>query len=312
VKIDRTKLLERVKIAERESKYLDLKREFNVDSAEAWCSLIKDIVAFANSGGGIVVFGVEDNGSDSTIDTTAILKCDDADFTNKIAKYTNYQFSEIETVKALRGSKSYPAFLISGVEIPIVFTKPGTYDIGGGKQKTAFSQGTIYFRHGSKSEPANRDDLQSWRDREITRARKSWLGGIRKVVEIAPGQSVVVTTQVANRKPADPILRAVVTADPNAARFVPINAEEIWPYRQKDLIREVNKRLPRNTPINSHDIQSINRIFDILKSRPDFAYKSHTHVSLQYSAAYAEWIVQQFKKNKTIFVETRQKFRSLN
>jgi len=310
VKVDRTKLLERAKIAERESKYLDFKREFNLNSAEAWCSLIKDIVAFANSGGGIVIFGVEDDGSDSKFDATAILKFDDADITNKIAKYTNYQFSEIEIVEVLRGSKSYPAFLISSVEVPIVFMKPGTYDVGGGKQKTAFSQGTIYFRHGSKSEPANRDDLQGWRDREIARARSSWLGGIRKVVETAPGQSVVVTTQVANNKTTGAVPWAVVTADPNATRFVPTNAEEIWLYRQKDLIVEVNKKLPKSMPINSHDIQSINNTLNVLKTHPEFAYKSHSHISSQYSAGYADWIIQQFRKNKNFFVEMRQKYRS--
>jgi hypothetical protein len=36
--------------------------------------------------------------------------------------------------------------LVNGTANPIVFSKPGTYDIGGGKQKTAFSAGTVYFQ----------------------------------------------------------------------------------------------------------------------------------------------------------------------
>ena len=36
---------------------------------------------------------------------------------------------------------------------PIVFTRPGTYSVEGGRQKTAFSQGTVYFRHGAKKRP---------------------------------------------------------------------------------------------------------------------------------------------------------------
>jgi hypothetical protein len=72
----------------------------------------------------------------------------------------------------------------------MVFTKPGSYEIAGGRQKTAFAQGTVYFRHGSKSEPANSDDLASWRDREVEKVRKTWLGGIRKVVETGSGDTV--------------------------------------------------------------------------------------------------------------------------
>lgn len=184
--LSRQKLLQRAQIATRESKYIDFKREFDPSSAEAWCEVIKDIAAFANSGGGIIIFGVADDGSDTKMDATPLLAYDTADITNRIARYTNYQFCELEVVEIRRGRSLHAAFLVSPVDIPMIFAKPGTYDIGGGRQKTAFAQGTIYFRHGSKSEHGNRDDLSSWRDREVERVRKSWMGGIRKVVERPP------------------------------------------------------------------------------------------------------------------------------
>jgi Schlafen, AlbA_2 len=310
--VDRTKLLGLAGSAEHETKYVDFKRDFDQQSGEAWCAIVKDIVAFANSGGGIIVFGIEDDATPTVVDVSTVRNCDTADITNKIAKYTGYQFSEIEILDIRRGNKRYPAFLISAVDVPIVFTKPGTYDVGGGKQKTAFAQGTVYFRHGSKSEPAAQDDLARWRDRQISNARKTWLGGIRKVVEAPPGQSVVVTTQVPKgQKPTGPVIHAVITGDAGASQFVPSNAGEIWPHRQKDLLNAVNAKLPKGKSINTHDVQCINRVFNVLRDHPEFAYKPHRLASPQYSDAFVDWIVQQFSADNRFFDETRNKFNVL-
>jgi predicted HTH transcriptional regulator len=190
--ITRTKLIEWAVSVPRESKYIDFKRDFDTASAEAWCEVIKDIVAMANSGGGIILFGLENDGIRSRMDHAALLAYDIADITNKIAKYTNYQFDEIEIVEIKRAGVVHAAFLISAAEAPIIFTRPGTYEIADRKQKTAFGQGTIYFRHGAKSEHGNHNDLLKWREREIAKARKTWLGGIRKVIEAAPADTVTV------------------------------------------------------------------------------------------------------------------------
>jgi predicted HTH transcriptional regulator len=179
----RARLLDRGVNARKESRYLDFKCQFDQGSAESWCELIKDIAAFANSGGGIIVFGVNNDGSLSQIDADEILAIDVADISNKLRKYTDYEFSGIEIVEIERNTKRLAAFLIPPTEVPIIFTKPGTYEVEPGKQKTAFAKGTVYFRHGAKSEPGSREDFIDWRDREIERVRRSWLSGIRKVVE---------------------------------------------------------------------------------------------------------------------------------
>jgi hypothetical protein len=72
-----------------------------------------------------------------------------------------------------------------------VFQKPGTYDIGSGKQKAAFSIGTVYFRHGAKSEPGTSDDLRAVIERQLEVIRHSWIKGVRKVVQAPAGSQII-------------------------------------------------------------------------------------------------------------------------
>ena len=58
--------------------------------------------------------------------------------------------------------------------LPLVFARPGTYSVPGGKQKTAFAQGTVYFRHGAKSEPGTTEDLAHALDRRLGTADSYW------------------------------------------------------------------------------------------------------------------------------------------
>ncbi len=50
-----------VEKADNETAGLDFKAAFDPKAAQDWCELIKDVVAMANSGGGIVVFGINDD-----------------------------------------------------------------------------------------------------------------------------------------------------------------------------------------------------------------------------------------------------------
>lgn len=51
--------------AKRESKTVDFKSSFDPESNGDWCELIKDFVAIANSGGGVILIGVADDGTAS-------------------------------------------------------------------------------------------------------------------------------------------------------------------------------------------------------------------------------------------------------
>jgi len=146
----------------------------------------------ANSGGGGVIVGVKDNGHPSGWDPSSLLQYDHAKIVDRISRYVGEPFADFEIRPEEWKGKPVATIVISRVPIPMVFVQPGTYDVGNGKQKTAFGRGTIYFRHGAKSETAHPRDLRIVLERELERVRKSWLGNIRKVVSAPAGSRVEV------------------------------------------------------------------------------------------------------------------------
>lgn len=158
---EKHRILNAVKTRIRESRNLDFKSEFAANSSRDLIEVVKDIVAIANSGGGIVVFGLTSKGEPSGKDVSGISDIDPATITDQIHKYTGEQFSDFEILKVEKAGMRYPAIYVLPVSTPLVFERPGTYAVSDKKQQTAFSKGTIYFRHGAKSEPADNSDIKA-------------------------------------------------------------------------------------------------------------------------------------------------------
>ncbi len=209
-------IVKRALTAKRESKHVEFKQGFDPNSARGWCELVKDLAAIANSGGGIIIFGLDNYGTPTGESIEAITSIDPADIANKVSRYTGLVDFEFDIRTLEKKGNKLVAFVIQPVSIPLVFEKPGTYDIGGGEQRTAFSVGTVYFRHGAKSEPGTSDDIRRVIERQLEYIRKSWVKGVKKVVQ-APAGSQIVTVQSASRS-AHPLLATQVRAvnDPNA------------------------------------------------------------------------------------------------
>ena len=209
-------LIQRALAAKRESKYIEFKDSFDPNSPAEWCEIVKDVVAIANSGGGVIVFGLDSSGAPTGASLDALVGIDPADFGNKIAKYIGPVQLEFEVRELAKQNRKLQALVIQAVSIPVIFQKPGTYDAGAGKQKTAFSMGTVYFRHGAKSEPGNSDDIRTVIERQLEFIRKSWIKGVRKVVQAPEGSQIITVRPSGNAGSTtiSPFLRAV--KDPTA------------------------------------------------------------------------------------------------
>ncbi|MBC8274138.1 MAG: putative DNA binding domain-containing protein [Chloroflexi bacterium] len=299
---------DKAKNAKRESKRVERKEKFDINQARDWCEIIKDVVAMANSGGGCILVGVKNDGTPSGWDPTPVLNLDPADITNKVAKYTGEQFDGFDIQEVEKNGYSIAVLQVHGVSIPMVFIEPGTYDLGDGKSRIAFAKGTVYFRHGAKSEPANSNDLRQCIDREVERLRRSWLGNIREVVEAPFGSQVsILPPWVTGSTPPSRTPIRIVN-DPTVPAHREIDRDKTHPHRKKEVIQLVNQRLSGRKEINSRDVICVRKVHRIDQTKPEF-YHSPRYSSPQYSDAFVDWLVEKYEKNPSFFDKAREEYK---
>lgn len=236
--------LELAVASKSESEKVEFKEPFDTSLKSAWLEILKDIVAVANSGGGVLLVGVCDDGTPANGDLSGLLNYDPADLTNRMFSYTGQHFSNFRIVKAERDGHEVAAIEIGSVPVPIVFTSPGNYVGADGKQKNAFMVGAVYFRHGAKSEPGTSDDLRQFIEREVDALREAWLGGIRKVVEAPQGSEIFVIPKSDAGSGAANIGSVRVVSDP-AAPAVVLSEEDIlknYPFDYRGLTNRLSGR----------------------------------------------------------------------
>lgn len=298
---------ERVAAARRESRDLDFKDRFDPDQASECIELIKDIIAMANSGGGLIVIGICDDGTMSGTVVQPVLNLDPAKLGDKIHKYTGVHFADFEIVEAERDGMQVAVLVIGSItDVPIVFTSPGTYAVPGNKQKTAFSVGTVYFRHGAKSEPGTNADLRNAMERKFNKLREEWIDRVRQVVLAPEGAKVaLVTASDENGTPT----RIRLTSDPAAIVYGRLDPDRTHPYRQTELLQELNKRLPSGSQVNSHDLKCVRKVYEISEeNHPEFTHWP-MYSSPQYSYEFADWLISQFEADRNFFMSARDNYR---
>lgn len=295
-------VLAKVEEAEKESAELDFKAAFDTTAQQDWCEFIKDTIAMANSGGGMVVFGVNDDGAPATGDLEKVQTLDPATVVDKIEKYTDQHFANFSFCNGSRRGAPVIVLVVSSVSIPIVFTAPGTCEVGGGKQKTAFSKGTVYFRHGAKSEPGTSEDLRAALTRELDRIRSSWLDGITKVVTAPVGATISVLPGEVQLSGAEGATGVRLVNNEDAPAFKAIRTDLLYPYRQKELVARVNELLV-GPKISAHDVYCVRKAHGI-DAQPNFFYRPQFS-SPQYSEAFAEWMAGQYRDDADFFLKAR-------
>jgi hypothetical protein len=298
--------LEEALEATRESRRIEFKREFSAATPGSWCELLKDVAAMANSGGGAIIIGLENDGTPSGWDPSAFLRTDLADLTNTFAKYVSEQLDDFEIRAAERGRRPVAAVIIQPrLGSPIVFEKPGTYADAPGSQKTAFSRGTAYFRHGAKSEPGSTRDLARFIAREVERQRRAWLSNIRKVAA-APKNARVLVLPTKTTGSA-PVAGVRVVDDPDAPVVGRTDFDTTHPHRQKDVVRLANAKIGSSV-INQFDILCLRKVHNI-DSQPVFFHKPRFS-SPQYSDAFVDWLVDEHGADSNFFEQTKATYRN--
>jgi hypothetical protein len=294
--------------ARAESTSLDFKGAFDPGSKGEWLEVLKDIAAFANSGGGVLLFGVDNDGKPTGMDCQPILDFDIARIGDKLRKYTGANVSELVLFGCERDGQRIGGLYVGPVDVPLVFITDGRYENAAGDERFAFRTGTTYFRHGAKSEPGTSDDLRQFLDRRIEVMRTSWLSGIRQVVEAPAGTEFRVVASGAIEQSNDE-RKVRVVAGGEAMPCVTLDPDKTHPYRQGDVVRIVNSRLAGGARINTHDVLSVRRTHDT-DERPEFFYHGKFS-SAQYSEAFLDWLVQSFEEDNQFFDKARAEYHNL-
>jgi len=295
--------IDRALKAERESGDIEFKQRFNPSQARDWVELVKHFIAIANSGGGVIVFGVDDHGV-PVRDPVEVLALDPAEITKKIHKYTEEHFASFEICKAEKDGKCVAVIAIDPADVPIMFGKPGTYADGAG-QKTAFGQGTVYFRHGAQSAPGATADLRD----SIDRIRREWGRDLRRVIDAPLGSVVEVRSPGVGLEETSHAEAIRLTDDPDAAPYRIVNPDQTHPYRTKEIVGKINDSLPAGVRVNTYDITAIREVH-----RLDGRYEMvHTprYGPRQFSPLFASWVVGQIAEDSRFLRRSRHHYRAL-
>jgi hypothetical protein len=88
-----------------------------------------------------------------------------------------------------------------------------------------------------------------------------------------------------------------------------VRPEEKHPFRQKELILEVTRRLDGAIRLTGHQIQCVRRVHST-DDNPTFSYAGK-FASRQYSVAFAEWLSEQYKADPEFFNSACQQAREM-
>jgi hypothetical protein len=280
--------LGRAEKATRSSKRVALR-----DSVEH-VELVRDIVAMANSGGGVIVLD-------------GLAGVDEEFVHEQLERYAHPEFEGFAVEPLTRSGRPSTAVVVDSVRnAPLVFTRNGRYRDRDGGEHVAFVRGGLYFRHGAKSEPATGEDVRDFIRRQLEATRTHWLANIRQVMHAPDGAEVAVVETAERDEEGRPTLIRLTT-DPHAPLYGQVDPDRSHPYRQKEVIREVNARL-REGIVNAFDVLSVRRVHAISEeTRPEFVHVPKFG-SPQYSDAFVDWLVAEHARNPQFFGQAKKSY----
>ena len=98
----------------------------------------------------------------------------------------------------------------------------------------------------------------------------------------------------------------VIPTDTNQIVEVPKDPGKSHPYRQKEVIQKLKEALP-DLCINQHHFRCVVKAHGI-RLRPECFYRGTVKGSpAQYSPAFVDWLIQQYRGDQQFFVKAKAK-----
>ena len=203
-----------------EDSCVDYKVEFHVGDEREWLEITKDIIAFANTYGGYLAFGVKD-GSFEVIgldEETAGRLSDPNNLLQKLNRFVEPPIVALRCKRFRAREKTLVAVVVPpSLGKTHVVSKDGSARFQSGQEKNILRQGTSYVRRSGANHLVDARDLDDIINRRIDHFRSSLLDKIARVVEAPQSSEVFVLS-------ADP------TAEPNT-KFIVENSPDAIPVK---------------------------------------------------------------------------------
>jgi hypothetical protein len=123
----------------------------------------------------------------------------------------------------------------------------------------------------------------------------------------APDGAEVAVIETAERDDEGRPTLIRLTTDPHAPLYGQVDPDRSHPYRQKEVIREVNARLV-GVSVNAFDVLSVRRVHAITEeTRPEFVHVPKFG-SPQYSDAFVDWLVGEYERDPEFFTRAKAKY----
>ena len=287
-------LLRRAAQAARDSKRVALREGFDPRSEADWIELVKDVAALANSGGGVLVLGPAGTVGRDEIDA-------------HVTQFTTPAFHDLDVFAVERNGGPVEALVVRDVAGgPLAFAQQGAYVDPDGHEHVAFLRGGVYFRHGRKSEPATGADVHEFITRQLDATRRRWLGNIRQVMH-APDTAELALVETTERDEEGRPTLIRLTTDPNAPLYGQLDPDRSHPYRQTEVIHELNRRLG-DEAVNQFDVLSVRRVHEISEeTKPEFVHVPKFG-SPQYSDAFVDWLIERAEEDPAFFSDAKARY----
>lgn len=191
----------------KESRSVDYKETLDISSTQDVVEIAKDVAAFANSGGGRIVLGIDKSYRHVGLTDDVAARLTPEDFDNKIRSYLDPPV-HCDVVRVLIDGRKYVILDVDPSPEPFcTIKKDGAYKDHKGRQTTAYRVGDVFIRRGAKSERASRTDLMRIFNKGLDTIRKAWLRDVRLITNAPIG------SELSMRSSARSVRR---TNDPNA------------------------------------------------------------------------------------------------
>jgi schlafen family protein len=249
---------------------VDFKESFNPDNEKCWIDIAIDAMAFANTLGGYLVFGVEDKTYKKLglSDEVCAALCDIKVVNEKISRSIRPQF---------RNVRSKPCE-IGGIKLVVLFIPP-TLDrthiveddlkitTSGAPPRVLVKKGTIYVRKSGSNQIMMSDDLEELLSRRANRIKEKILENVVKVVKADPEHEILVVAP-GDGTGAERRFQVVDAPDATAVKGLSLVAAPNTPEGTVSLLEAAHKINSKDLP-HREALMKIYAVRESLQLMPD-------------------------------------------